>query len=102
MSTLVRFEEEAFPASFGCHGVGTQLGVSRIRKEGGQVAPVFVWEVFLPVHEQNVSLPVLAVCDHTDCREMEWTWEALSSLSSWNKPRETVLSSQGGHCRSAS
>lgn len=82
---MVRVEEEAFPASFGCHGVGAQLGVSRIRKEGGQVAPVVVWEVLLPVREQNVSLPVLAP----------------SSLSSWKKPRETVLSSQGGHCRSA-
>lgn len=58
---MVRVEEEAFPASFGCHGVGAQLGVSRIRKEGGQVAPVVVWEVLLPVREQNVSLPVLAV-----------------------------------------
>ena len=102
MSTVVRVEEEAFPASFGYHGVVAQLEVSRIRKEGGQVAPVVVWEVLLPVCEQNVSLPVLAVCHHTDCRELEWTWEAPSSLSSWKKTRETLLSSQGEHCRSAS
>lgn len=53
MSTVLRVEEEAFPASFGCHGIGVQLGVSQIRKEGGQVAPVFVWEVLLPECEST-------------------------------------------------